>query len=369
MMKIGKVSRDTILPAIASAVQACDKSQIAIWETLLLEVGDGILTVTGAGKDMEIAASVDISAAELTDGTACIPGKKLYDILKCIAPSTALSLSVSEGKATLQAGRSRFTLSALPPTNFPKVATNRSKATIHIDPAEMKNHLDRVKHAAAKRDVRHYLNGVLITTGDGCMRYVASDGHRLAYSEQTDLKDANKDSSSIIPQGSVSTIVSWLGSNESKVKLSISDNHISLTRPGSKIVAKLVDGKFPDFEKLIPKGYPNVATLSISDLKHAVSRALILANEQHKCVVAHLNPDDVKVCGTNPANEEADDMIAADYDGEPLTLGLNGEYLRDAIGAIPGTEVAIAALNSDSSILITSPTCTTTKQVVMTMRL
>lgn len=368
-MKLIGIDRDTLLNPVARAASACGRGPLPILSNLLIKVADGRITVTGSDLQVEVTDSICHGDIQVEDGAVCIPAKKLHDILKNMQSGTAVSLDARDGKAILKAGRSRFSLSTLPAADFPNVEANGDSCDIRIQAGVLRTSIERVKHAMARKDVRYYLNGVLLHVKNSKCQFVATDGHRLAYTETTNFESSKTECSSIIPAESISIISGLLAGKEDWMEIQVSSNHAIFQIGDSKIVTNLIDGKYPDFERVLPKGRNQILEASITDLKLSVSRAAILANEKYRGITLTLSNNNLGIKAANVEAEESEDSVDVNYCGDEMTIGVNGDYLKEALSVMGADKIQLAFSDANSSILVTHPEDGATKLVCMPMRI
>jgi DNA polymerase-3 subunit beta len=270
----------------------------------------------------------------------------------------------------LSAGRSRFVLTSLPGAEFPVVESVSAQQTLKLSQAELNRLLAKTHFSMAQQDVRYYLNGTLLETDGKIVRTVATDGHRLAIAE-TDLTNAGKSIQAqqvIVPRKGVLELQRILG-NEGEVEITIGSNHIRLEIGDIRFTSKLIDGKFPEYGRVIPANPGKTIVADRDQLRQALQRTAILSNEKYRGVRVSLAPNALKLQAHNPEQEEAQDEVEIDYKGGELEIGFNVTYLLDALAAIDTETVEIGLTDANSSCLIRSPGTTNARYVVMPMRL
>lgn len=368
-MKLVNIDRDTLLHPVSRALSACGRGPLPILSCLLLKIEGDRLSVTGSDLQIEVSESIGLGDVQAEDGAICLPARKLNDILKNLQAGTSISMTVADNKAVIKAGRSRFTLSTLSADDFPIVESAGDKYEIGIQSGILRSSIERVKHAMGRKDVRHYLNGVLLNIKNKKAIFVATDGHRLAYTDTAHFEANMPEASAIIPAESISVICGLLGANETFMDIHLTSNHAVFILENSKIVTKLIDGKFPDYEKVIPTNRKHTLVSSVTELKLASSRASILANEKYRGVILTLSQNLVGIRASNSDAEESEENLDVNYGGDAITIGVNGDYLREALSVMGADDVQLAFTDSNSSILVTHPADSSTKQVLMPMRL
>src|SRR5690606_8744549 len=340
------------------------KQTMPILSNVLLVVRDGVLSVTATDLEVELVAEASVDDA--VDGEITVPGRKLHDIVRALPDGARVEATLSGERMTAKAGRSRFTLSTLRAADFPTIDDVAGQQTLGVDAKALKHLLEKTHFSMAQQDVRYYLNGLLLETNGTRLRGVATDGHRLALAEIT-LESPAQSDQQIVPRKGVLELNRLLG-DEGKVSLTLGKNHVRLTIDGLRMTSKLIDGRFPDYMRVIPTSPPNVVTADRQLLRQALQRAAILSNEKYRGVRLTFDASSVVVEANNPEQEEAVETVEVDYSGTPMEIGFNVNYLLDALGAVDGERGRIGMTDANSSCLITGDE-DTTKFVVMPMRL
>jgi len=358
--------REIVLKPLQSVIGVVERKQtMPILSNVLLVVRDGVLSVTATDLEVELVAEASVD--DSVDGEITVPGRKLHDIFRALPDGARVDVSLSGDRMTVKAGRSRFTLSTLRAADFPTVDDIAGVQTLDIDASALKHLLEKTHFSMAQQDVRYYLNGLLLETDGPRLRGVATDGHRLALAEVTLESSAKQNEQQIVPRKGVLELNRLLG-DEGKVELTLGKNHVRMSINGLRMTSKLIDGRFPDYSRVIPSNPPNVVSADRHLLRQALQRAAILSNEKYRGVRLSLDENSVVVEANNPEQEEAVETVEVDYSGTPMEIGFNVNYLLDALGAVEGDRVRIGVTDGNSSCLITGDE-ETTKFVVMPMRL
>ena len=361
------VSRESILKALQAVIGVVERRQtMAILSHVLLRVADGKLSITATDLEVELIAETEVDTK--APGDVTVPGRKLYDICRALPEGCKLELSQSGDRLTLKAGRSRFTLSTLAAGDFPTVDEITGEYSIEVEPADLHWLIDKTQFSMAQQDVRYYLNGLLLETEGNILRAVATDGHRLALAEIELPAKAGKDGQVIMPRKGVLELNRLLD-GEGKLRIVLGSNHIRVDCDGVQLTSKLIDGRFPDYERVIPDKAPNLIKAERELLRHALQRTGILSNEKYRGVRLELADGNATLSANNPEQEEATESVELDYQGDNLEIGFNVNYLLEALGAIDSAEVELHVTDSNSSCLIISPENERVKYVVMPMRL
>jgi DNA polymerase-3 subunit beta len=284
------------------------------------------------------------------DGDVTVPARKLVDICKSLPEGSNIEFSVEGGKATVKAGRSRFTLSTLPAADFPAVEANAGDISLEMEQALVKQLIDGTAFAMAQQDVRYYLNGLYFEVLGGRLRVVATDGHRLALATAPQRVEAT-DLGVIIPRKGVLEL-SRLLEGTTSIALSIGTNHIRATTEQFTFTSKLVDGKFPDYERVIPKNPDKLVVGDRAELKQAFTRTAILSNEKYRGVRLRLSQNSLDITANNPEQEQAEEVVAVEYSGAEMEIGFNVSYLLDVLSVLSQAQVRLCLSDEASSALL-----------------
>lgn len=361
------LSREELLQPLQRVIGAVERrNTLAILGNVLIKAENGSLFLTATDTEIELS---DSTPAEVeTEGEATLPARKLFDICKTLSVGAQVRIEVADGKALVRAERSRFNLATLPAAQFPRTDSLQSAVTFTLGSDALSGALARTSFSMAQQDVRYYLNGLLLEINPDSLRAVTTDGHRLSFSEaQTQAGVESRQA--IIPRKGVSELIRLLDCGGEDVEVAMTDNHVQFQLGTLRFTSKLIDGRFPDYNRVIPSGDGHLATVDKATFKQALSRVAILANEKYKGVRLEFQPGQVKVQTNNPEQEEAEEELAIDYNGPAVEIGFNVGYVIDVLGVIDGDEVALRLSDGNSSCLITAMGSDNHKYVIMPMRL
>ena len=359
--------RESLLGPIQSVIGVVERRQtMPVLANVLLVARADRLTVTGTDLEVELVASGAVSVQQ--PGEVTVPGRKLLEILRTLPEKASVSLVREAERVVVKAGRSRFTLSSLPATEFPVIDEINGQQTLRVSREAVALLIDKTSFAMAQQDVRYYLNGTLLETSGGTLRAVATDGHRLSLAETQLAAAATQNQQVILPRKGVLELQRILG-GEGEIELAIGTNHLRVQIGDVRFTSKLIDGKFPEYGRVIPAKPPHVMSASRELLKQALQRTSILSNEKYRGVRLSFGPNTLTIQAHNPEQEEAEDQIEVAYSGAELEIGFNVTYLLDALAAVDADTVEVAVTDSNSSCLIRAPGDTAVKFVVMPMRL
>jgi DNA polymerase III subunit beta len=360
--------RETLLEPLQAVIGVVERRQtMPVLANVLLSVSeDAGLSVTATDLEVELVASVDVTVDK--GGDITVPGRKLLDICRALPDGAMVSFNLSGDKATVRSGRSRFTLSTLPAAEFPTVEDIKSQQRISMPQSQLRRLIEKTQFSMANQDVRYYLNGLLLELAGPIVRTVATDGHRLALCELTIDGADSTPQQVILPRKGVLELQRLIGDGGDCV-LEIGSNHLRVGLGGIRLTSKLIDGRFPDYERVIPKESDHPMIADRVELADGLNRIRILANEKYKGVRVELKPGSVTVQAHNPEQEEAEEEIEVQYDGAAMEIGFNVEYLIAALRALDAEGVRLEFRDAASSCLIQDPDRKDCKFVVMPMRL
>jgi len=364
-----ELDRQSLFESLQLVAGAVEKRQtLAVLSNILFQAKDSNLRLTGT--DLEVELSVEMPQQGVQEGgEVTLPARKILDIVKTLPNDKPVTINQQEdGRATVQSGRSRFTLSTLPASDFPHLEEGVATAKITIPCAILSEMIDRTHFAMAQQDVRYYLNGMLFEVDAGNLRTVATDGHRLTLAE---WKEAPKDIelSVIVPRKGMLELGRLVSGRADNVELTIGNNHIRAEVEGVRFTSKLIDGKFPDYDRVIPKDSDKTIKVERDKLKEGLQRAAILSNEKFKGVRVVLDGEGIGLFSNNPEQEEAEIHISAEIDGDLLEIGFNVQYLLDVLNSCKVDNVIIKLGDVNSSCLIQEDGGSEAVYVIMPMRL
>ena len=362
------LQREAFLKPLAQVVNVVERRQtLPVLANLLALVKDGQLSLTGTDLEVEMVARCAVDEAQ--DGEVTIPARKLFDIVRALPDGSGVTVSQSGDRITVQAGRSRFTLASLPANDFPSIDEVEATERVEVPEAALKELIERTAFAMAQQDVRYYLNGLLFDLGEGRLRCVATDGHRLALCEAALDGGAQAKRQIIVPRKGVSELQRLLEGGDRVLELEMGRNHIRVSRDDVTFTSKLIDGRFPDYEAVIPIGADREVRIDREVLRAALQRAAILSNEKYRGVRIEVSPGQLKISAHNPEQEEAQEEVEADTPVDGLAVGFNVNYLLDALGALRDETVVLALRDANSSALVREAANDRSRHVVMPLRL
>ncbi len=362
------IQREVLLKPLSQVVGVVERRQtLPVLANLLVAVGPEGVAFTGTDLEVEMVART--AADNLEPGEVTVPARKLFDICRALPDGIKIDLKQTGERVTLIAGRSRFTLSTLPASEFPQVDNIEVVERATLPEATLKELIDRTAFAMAHQDVRYYLNGTLLDLREKSLRCVATDGHRLALCETEIELNAKTRRQVIIPRKGVLELQRLLETGDGTVEVELGRNHLRVRRSDFVFTSKLIDGRFPDYEAVIPIGADQMLTVGRDDLRAALQRAAILSNEKYRGVKLELAPNKLQIVAHNPEQEEAVEELEVRTVVDNLAVGFNVNYLLDALGALRGAEVTLCLRDGNSSCLVRDADNERSRHVIMPLRL
>lgn len=368
-MLLIKANRDNVLTPLQSVCGIVEKRHtLPILSNVLIEKSGDQLTLLAT--DIEIQIRTQTTGAAGPEKSAVTVGaRKLQDILRSLPDSAEVSLELTDKRMQVRAGKSRFNLQTLPAEDYPRMAqAGNEQARLQLTQKQLKRLIGLVQYAMAQQDIRYYLNGLLLVVMGNEIRVVATDGHRLAYASEQ-LGESLPRTEVILPRKTVLELSRLLADNDEPLDIGLSPNQAVFRFGAIELVSKLIDGKFPDYERVIPQNHNKIITISRTTLLQSLHRAAILTNEKFRGVRVVLAPGSLKIISSNADQEEAQEEIEIAYDAEALDIGFNVTYLLDVLNNVSNDEVEIRLADANSSALITLPGNDSFKYVVMPMRI
>ncbi|WP_240954009.1 DNA polymerase III subunit beta [Solimonas marina] len=363
-----QVGRNELLSALSAVIGVVERRQtLPVLSNFLLDLRDDELVVTGTDLEIELEARARVQ--NLAPGRATVPARKLFDICRGLPEGAEISLEVGGDKALLKSGRSRYSLSCLKADEFPALGRVTDGRELSMAQAQLRSLIERTQFAMAQQDVRYYLNGTLLEVDAGRVRAVATDGHRLALSEATLETGISERIQVIVPRKAILELQRLLDSTDEPAKVRISATQIEVDLDVVRLTTKLIDGRFPDYERVVPESGDKKLQADREMVKRALARTAILSNEKFRGVRLTIDGSKLSLQTHNPEHEEAEEDLEVGYEGGPIEIGFNVNYLLDALGALNSEQFVMELKNADSSGLIHALDDESSKYVVMPMRL
>ena len=362
------IKREDLLGPLQHVIGAVERRQtLPILGNVLFKSTPSDLSLTATDLEIEMVASVNSDSSEEFQTT--IPARKLLDICKALPESSSIEFSIEDSRVTLKSSRSRFTLASLPAKDFPGLDEIEAQQTFSIAQDKLKHLFDKTAFAMAQQDVRYYLNGILLELTAEKIRLVATDGHRLALSETELDTGVEADKQLIIPRKAVLELGRLLDSSDKEATCVLSQNHMRVETGTLVFTTKLIDGKFPDYQRVIPVDGNKTMEVERETLKQALSRISILSNEKYRGIRLSLSDGNLSIQANNPDQEEAEEELQVDYDEAEMEIGFNVTYLIDVLNVLDSEKVQVKLKDANSSAIISNSEDDTSLYVVMPMRL
>ncbi|MEY1660628.1 DNA polymerase III subunit beta [Isoalcanivorax beigongshangi] len=363
------INRELLLKPLQQVAGVVERRQtLPVLANVLIEVSDQRLSLTGTDLELELVARLPLEGDGQQLGETTVPARKLLDICKSLPAESEIRFEVDGERMVVRSGRSRFTLSTLPASDFPSLEEEVGGASLEIEPEQLRRLIDNTAFSMAQQDVRYYLNGMLLELGKNRLRAVATDGHRLAMAD-AEVAGISEEVQVIVPRKGVMELARLLGDGATAIRLTVGKNHVRLVVGDITFTTKLVDGKFPEYERVIPKDTPRRVSADRETLRQALGRVAILSNEKYRGVRLQLSDGMLRIQANNPEQEEAEEEVSVSFQGDELEIGFNVSYLIDVLNALHGTEVQLQLGDSNSSAVVVDPNTSGTLYVVMPMRL
>ena len=369
-MIVVKAPQERLLDALQSVAGIVERRHtLPILANVLLRKSDASVELTTSDLEIQVRTRAELGGDSGSFSTT-VGARKLIDILRALPADQVVTLSAAQNKLTLQAGKSRFTLQTLPAEDFPLV-----NEAVDFGPAfgvpqkVLKDLINQVHFAMAVHDIRYYLNGILFIAEGRTLTLVATDGHRLGLAQATLEADVPSKQEVILPRKTVLELQRLLKDEDTPIEMRFAGNQARFAFSGMEFVTKLVEGKFPDYNRVIPKNHRNSVTLGRVPLLGCLQRAAILTSEKFKGVRVNIEPGVLRIASSNAEQEEAKEELEIDYEGDAIDIGFNVTYLIDVLANVSQEMVKIELQDSSASALLTVPERPGFKYVVMPMRI
>ncbi len=369
-MKILDIDKDVLLKPLQAVSGIVERRHtLPILSNVLLEADGTSLNLLATDLEIQVSTSALLEKQVSSKYAITVSARKLQDILRALPESTNVSVDAQESRIQVKAGKSRFNLQTLPAQDFPRLAESDNQGGVVTLPQKaLKALLMLVQYGMAQQDIRYYLNGLLLVVDGAQLTVVATDGHRLAYAA-TDIPQSVERAEVIIPRKAVIELIKLMADVDDPVAVQLLPNQVRFSFSGIEVISKVVDGKFPDYNRVIPTNYKKHFTVGRQVLQQALQRAAILSNEKFRGVRWVLTPDTLKIVCTNAEQEEAEEELEVSYNGDPLDIGFNITYLLDVLANLADEEIDCAVGDANSSMLLSVPGNENFKYVVMPMRI
>jgi DNA polymerase III subunit beta len=367
MMQI-KINRDILLKPLNHVSGIVERRHtLPILSNLLLEAKNNHIQITAT--DLEMQISLNIAQPFSGELSTTISAKKLLDICRSLPEAAEITMQSNESRINVNAGKSRFTLQTLPATDYPVMSqVGHSDISIEITQIMLKTLLKQVEFAMAQQDIRYYLNGLLLEVNEDKLNIVGTDGHRLSFTSTT-LNKSYEKTEVILPRKTVVELIKLLNDSENTVNIELNAGQVNFSFDDIRLISKIIDGKFPDYHRVIPVAHQNSFSVNRLAMLTAMQRASILSNEKYRSIRMVLSNHHLKLISTNTEQEEAEEELEINYTQDALDIGFNVTYLIDVLNNVNDENIEFSFADSNSSCLITIPNNADYKYVVMPMRI
>lgn len=369
-MKLLQIDRDALLIPLQAVTGIVEKRHtLPILSNVLIEKKTSTLNLVATDLEIQITTSCESTGKSGEDQRLTVSARKLQDILRSLPDGTETVLDLNANKLQVKAGKSRFNLQTMPADDFPKMAdAGAAQGTFSVSQKLLQDLLLLVQYAMAQQDIRYYLNGLLLVLDGNKIKVVATDGHRLSYAEAT-LPSAHEKREVILPRKAVVELSRQLSSIDDELQVELYAAQVRFKYGKSELVTKIIDGKFPDYTRVIPVNYNKKIVLERPQLLQSLQRAAILSNEKFRGVRWMLTGNSLRISCTNSEQEEAQEELEVTYNGDALDVGFNITYLLDVLNNVHAEKIECAFGDANSSMLITIPGRDDFRYVVMPMRI
>ena len=365
------IDRETLLAPLLTVRGVIEQRHtLPVLSNILVAARNGVLAFTATDSEVELQARVPVD--DSVEGEITVPARKIIDICQALPAQARVDFEVDDAnRAHIRSGRSRFALTTLPASDYPTTEEIADESVFAIAQSELKRLIDLTQFAMARQDVRYYLNGLLLEVAPRGLKTVATDGHRLAVAHFESETGVVESKAIIVPRKGVLELARLLASEDTELNVRVGSNAVQLTVGDVRFTSKLIDGKFPDYGRVIPDEETCDKRLAIEreSLRQCLIRASVLSSDKHRTVRLTLDDGTLTVAANNPEQETAVDEIEIEYAGESLEIGFNVSYLIDALGILPSETADIFLTDSSSSCLIQPHDRSSCQFVVMPMRL
>ena len=364
------INREDVLNGLQRVSGVVERRQtLPVLSNALLVLDGKTLSITGTDLEVEIRAQVQVEAVD-RDGAVTVPARKMLDIVKSLEEDAMVGFEQDGDRMTVISGRSRFTLSTLPASEFPNVEEGEQSASFEIPQKTLKHLIERTAFSMAQQDVRFYLNGMLFELSENEIRLIATDGHRLAMTSESLVGVTGDVQQAILPRKGVSELGRLLVDSDDPIRVQLGTNHVRVETAQYLFTSKLVDGKFPDYQRVLPVGLTKFMVADREALRQSFNRVAILSNEKYRGVRVHLSEGSLRVTANNPEQEQAEEELSVQYQGEAVEIGFNVSYVLDVLNSVRSERVKFSLNDGNSSSLIQAEDATDKSlYVIMPMRL
>jgi len=364
-----KINRDTLLKPLSAVSGIVERRHtLPILSNLLLEARQDKIVLTATDLEMQISLSINSpTGGELS---TTVSAKKLLDICRALPENAEINMATTDSRIQVKTGKSRFNLQTLPASDYPVMTktAGTEPTTITISQGALKRLFKQVEFAMAQQDIRYYLNGLLFEVSANKLNVVGTDGHRLSFTS-TELSQNYEKQELILPRKTVIELIKLLEDSDEEVSVEIVPGQVNFSFGDIRLITKVIDGKFPDYNRVIPVGHQNTFTIDRMTVLLSMQRASILSNEKYRGIRMVLANNSLRLISTNSEQEEAEEELEVAYTGEALDIGFNVTYMIDVLNNVTTDHIVFSFADANSSCLVTVPEDESYKYVVMPMRI
>ena len=362
-----QINRDTLLKPLSAVTGIVERRHtLPILSNLLLEAQQDRLVLTATDLEMQISLAIDTPVGGELSTT--ISAKKLLDICRSLPENADITMTPQESRIQVKAGKSRFNLQTLPAADYPVMSKGQTQTVIKLSQRLLKRLFKQVEFAMAQQDIRYYLNGLLFEVSGNRLNVVGTDGHRLSYTS-TMLDQEYEKQELILPRKTIIELIKLLDDSEEEVSIETANGQVNFSFGEIRLISKVIDGKFPDYTRVIPVGHKNSFTIGRMDILLSMQRASILSNEKYRGIRMVLGIGILRMISTNSEQEEAEEELEIAYEGDPIDIGFNVTYMIDVLNNVASEQIVFSFADANSSCLVTVPDDKDYKYVVMPMRI
>ena len=363
-----KINREVLLKPLTNVSSIVERRHtLPILSNLLLQAKNNNIQLTAT--DLEMQISLNIESKFSGELSTTISAKKLLDICRSLPEAVDIDMASTDSRIDVKAGKSRFNLQTLPAADYPVMTkVLDSNSSIQISQIVLKKLFKQVEFAMAQQDIRYYLNGLLLEVNENKLNIVGTDGHRLSFTSTT-LNQSYEKTEVILPRKTVVELIKLLNESENEVNIELSAGQVNFSFDEIRLISKVIDGKFPDYHRVIPVGHQNTFSVNRMAVLTAMQRASILSNEKYRGIRMVLSNNNLKLISTNTEQEEAEEELEITYAKDGLDIGFNVTYLIDVLNNVNDETINFSFADANSSCLITVPNDENYKYVVMPMRI
>lgn len=364
------VQKEDFLQPLTLANSIVQKKQtLAILSNLLLEVKNNRLKIVSTDLELEFETTLPLDQSE--EGQVTVPARKLFDIVRTHPDGTQINLSLKDNHVQVRSNSRRFLLNTMSVEDFPSIRGGKFKVDVDISTKSLKELIDATSFSIAQQDVRYYLNGLFIDMSESHFRVVATDGHRMAVAEATPDKVVGETQGIIVPRKCIFELNRLLNDPKQNVAIHLNNEFIEFNVNGNRLISRLIDGNFPDYQNVIPKDGDQTLIVDRLQLRDAVNRVSVLSNENYKSVEFNISKESLKLKTNNTDQDEAEEELETSFSGDSeLSMGFNCSYIVDVLNAMKAEKVKITLKDANSGCLLEEEQGELDSQyVVMPMRL